>query len=346
MKKIFTILLLNGVIVFGQSFLFAQSNSKINAVDAAEKTSIISVHNNSVGHSVAKNSSKGLLFDNAQFVTHGSVPSDVDTSMLQLTNTTLGAGHKNGIGYSIADDFAVPSQGWIVDSLVFFGYQTNSTTTSTFTGYFVRIWNGAPNAGGTVVWGDTTTNVLTSSVFSNTYRSSATFGTTRPIMRSKCVTSGLSLTTSTYWVEWSATGSLTSGPWCVPGTILNQTISGDALQRTPGEVWNNLTDGGSLDPLSGTFILYGTIGVGIQEDNNPNNISIFPVPVKNIVNVNLGSVTNANVSITNILGEVIDSKTNINGTTSFDLSNVAKGTYIVKIAYDNVVLSKKITVIE
>jgi len=85
---------------------------------------------------------------------------------------------------------------------------------------------------------------------------------------------------------------------------------------------------------------------GVNDDATIPNTSIYPNPTKNTVNVDLGSLTNANIYITSVVGDVIDSKLNVNGTTSFDLSNVAKGTYIVKIAYDNVVLSKKITVIE
>ncbi len=59
----------------------------------------------------------------------------------------------------MGDDFTVPAGGgWQVDQMQFFAYQTGSTTTSTMNDIRVQIWNGDPTAGGTVIWGDLTTN--------------------------------------------------------------------------------------------------------------------------------------------------------------------------------------------
>ena len=44
--------------------------------------------------------------------------------------------------------------------------------TSTINDLRVQIWNGAPNAGGTVIWGDLTTNRMTSTSWTNIYRAS------------------------------------------------------------------------------------------------------------------------------------------------------------------------------
>src|SRR5688500_17812262 len=41
----------------------------------------------------------------------------------------------------IADDFTVPAGGWNITTVNFFGYQTGSSTTSTFTACTLRIWN-------------------------------------------------------------------------------------------------------------------------------------------------------------------------------------------------------------
>ncbi len=60
--------------------------------------------------------------------------------------------------------------------MTFFGYQTGSTTTSTFTGVRVRIVSfsgdlaGQPRDAAPVVFGDLTTNRFASTAFTNAYR--------------------------------------------------------------------------------------------------------------------------------------------------------------------------------
>ncbi len=74
-------------------------------------------------------------------------------------------------GNRVADDFTVGGSGWLIGNITFFGYQTGSTTTSTFTAVNLRIWDGPPNVGTSmVVFGDTTTNRLVSSTWTNIYR--------------------------------------------------------------------------------------------------------------------------------------------------------------------------------
>ncbi|MEI2690136.1 MAG: hypothetical protein V9H69_10695 [Anaerolineae bacterium] len=109
------------------------------------------------------------------------MPAAVQTG---LGNSTYGFGHAVSSGFRVADDFTVPAGGWNVASITFFAYQTGSTTASTINAVNVRIWDGPPNAGGTVIWGDTTTNRLASSAWSNIYRvlDSALTNSQRPIM--------------------------------------------------------------------------------------------------------------------------------------------------------------------
>ena len=206
---------------------------------------------------------RAILYDNGPLITNPSAgPGGADVSALQtaLGLNTLGAGHQYALGYSMADDFVVPSgQVWDVTSITFFAYQTSSPTTSTMTGVYVQIWNGPPNGGGSVIWGDLTTNRLSTTAWSNIYRSTDTNYTTttnRPIM-ANVATVTTTLTEGTYWLQWSTDGTLSSGPWAPPISILGQTTTGNALQYT--SAWGALTDSGTLTPQGMPFIINGSV---------------------------------------------------------------------------------------
>ena len=208
----------------------------------------------------SKHSPKGLLIDNGPFVTNpGGGPGGSDISLLESPNTSYGSNCNFTGGYYVADDFTATST-WAVDSLVFYGYQTNSTTTSTFTGLYVQIWNGDPSlATSSVVWGDLTTNILTSTYWSGCYRATDLVTTARPIMCNVAATPGLVLPAGDYWVEWTCTGSLSSGPWANPISILGQIVTGNAKQWT-GAAWADIIDSGSGGAKGLPFLIYGTGG--------------------------------------------------------------------------------------
>ena len=115
-----------------------------------------------------------LLYDNGPLVTHPGVCNlGADASRLQtaLGLNTFGFTASTAGAFRIADNFTVPAGGgWNISQITFFGYQTGSTTTPTFNNARVQIWNGPPNAGGTIVFGDTTTNRFASAAFGNVFR--------------------------------------------------------------------------------------------------------------------------------------------------------------------------------
>jgi hypothetical protein len=203
-----------------------------------------------------------VLYDNGPLVNSpGGGAGGADASVLQtaILMNTLGAGHQWALGYSLADDFTVSdAAGWFIDSITFFAYQTGSTTTSTITGVYVQIWDGPPNAGGTVVWGDMTTNRLAGTGWSNIYRVTDTTLTTtnRPVMDNQA-TIETNLAQGTYWVQWATDGTLASGPWAPPITINGQTTTGNALQFTTA--WAALTDTGTVTPQGMPFIINGGV---------------------------------------------------------------------------------------
>lgn len=154
----------------------------------------------------------------------------------------------------------VPSPGWYVNTITFFAYQTGSTTTSTLTGLNLRIWNGPPNVGtSSVVFGDTSTNRLASTTFSGIYRDAETAigNNQRPIMVAVANVQTY-LAPGTYWVDIQISGSLASGPFVPPVTILGQPgkPGANALQFN-GSSWLNMTDGGNGVKQDAPFLIDG-----------------------------------------------------------------------------------------
>ena len=198
------------------------------------------------GSSIPLSTSDAVLYDNGPLVNSpGTGSGGADESILESPLTTYGFGFQNASDIHVADDFTVTGAGWNITSMEFFGYQTGSPTTSSFDGIFVAIWDGEPGlAGSSVIWGDQTTNLLATTTWSNIYRNNNGPGgsTNRPIMQIVASTPGLSLTPGSYWVEWSATGTLGSGPWAPPITISGQPTTGNAIQLYLG-AWNPLMSG-------------------------------------------------------------------------------------------------------
>ncbi|HSL17276.1 MAG TPA: hypothetical protein VLB51_05155 [Methylomirabilota bacterium] len=209
---------------------------------------------------------EAILFNNGPLVTNpGGGAGGADLSALQtaLLLNILGAGHQFTAGNSIADDFTIPAgESWDITNITFFAYQTNSTTASTMTGVYVQIWNGPPNAGGSVIWGDLATNRIVTTAWANMYRASDTTptNTARPVMASVAAVTPPTLPAGTYWVQWSTDGSLASGPWAPPISILGQTTTGNALQYTGS--WAPFIDTGTTGtenfPQGFPFIIEGT----------------------------------------------------------------------------------------
>lgn len=205
-----------------------------------------------------------ILHDNGPLVTHpagGAGGADASVLQTALGLTVYGFGHALSTGFRVADDFTVTDPaGWQVDSFVFYAYQTSSPTTSTINNVNFRIWDGAPNAGGSIIFGDTATNRLAATQWSNIYRSIDTDVTAsnRPIMASEA-TAGITLPPGTYWVDWQSGGTLGSGPWAPPISIVSQTTTGNALQYdgTAG-TWGALVDGAAPQGLP--FLVIGSAG--------------------------------------------------------------------------------------
>ena len=262
-----------------------------------------------------KGGSRTVIYE-PHFVTDpGAMANGADASWTKGSQTTWGPNCNNGSSYKLGDDFTLDAATTISEIEVY-GYQTGSTTTSTFTGLYAQIYNGAPNAGGTVVWGDETTNIMTATSFTNCYRGTDNdaSGTTRPIMAITASGLNISLEAGTYYLVWSLTGSASSGPWAAPEALPSVGNTGNGLQYN-GSAWTSLTDSGSSTPYGGAFKLVG-------EGGTPG-----PGPIPGEFGI-LGAYVFRN-------GELISGTTPLTTTTFVDTDAPAgDNEYCVRVVYD------------
>jgi hypothetical protein len=196
-----------------------------------------------------------VIYSNGPFVSDpGAGIGGADASVLRDGVGNLGW-NVNIAAARVADDFVVPAgEIWNITGLRVFGYQTGSTTTSTFTALKAQIWDARPgDPGASVIWGNLTDNILNDSAFTGVYRVSTPLtNAQRPVMElDGSVTT--SLTAGSYWVEWAAAGSLASGPFAVPITISGQAVTGNARQYISGWVDAVATVGGPQQGLPFEF---------------------------------------------------------------------------------------------
>lgn len=208
-----------------------------------------------------------VLFDQSDLVTcAGCGAGGADASEVQtaLGMSLYGFGHQHALGYAMADDFDVPAgETWSVDGLSTFAYQTGSGTVSTITGVFAAWYDGMPGAGGNIIAGDYTTNIMSSTAWTNIYRvlDTAITNTQRPVMGQESAPVGVVLTEGTYWVGWNTDGTGASGPWVPPLTLVGQTTTGNCLQSLDGgATWAPGIDSGSGAQQGMPFIVSGTTG--------------------------------------------------------------------------------------
>lgn len=179
------------------------------------------------------------------FVTDPGAMSDgADASWVKGSQSTWGPSANNANGYMLADDFTVTSSTTLTEIEVY-GYQTGSGTTSTLTGLYVMIYDGNPKEDGVCIWGDNTTNIMTSTSFTNCYRGSDNTPTamTRPIMAATATGLDIALEPGTYYLAYGLTGSMSSGPWGTPHAEPEVGHFGDGLQLSSSG-WAYLNDSG------------------------------------------------------------------------------------------------------
>jgi hypothetical protein len=215
-----------------------------------------------------------VLFDNGPLVNSpGTGPGGADESLARDVTyglTSRGFNHSVAGGFRVADDFTVSDpDGWNIDTITFMPYMGGAMPVpSPISAINVQIWDGPPDdPGSVVVFGDTTTNRLTSTMFANIYRrlESDPTDNTRPVFASQTAIN-TTLPAGQYWLDWQVDGdSAYTGPWAPPVTIDGQTSTGDALQQVGG-VWQAVVDANLQTPLGLPFVIEGTPVAGVACD--------------------------------------------------------------------------------
>ena len=292
------------------------------------------------------------LVNQSGLITHpglgagGADVSATQTSTLGMTLYGSSMNYSVAGTYWIAEKITVPASGWFLDSLITYGYQTGSTTVNTITGLRVYVSADSSNMPShTPVLGSKTTNALIGSTFSNIYRAPGDLSTDlpntqRPIMKIKGAITG-NLPAGTYWIAWSASGSLASGPWCPPVTIKNNPITGNAMQKT-ATGWVAVVDG-TITPTRTQgmpFRLYGNIPMTVKEsDVTVNDVTIFPSPMTANASVTIKLAENSSIALSDInfimydvTGKEVLKNTNIN-TNNFTIErgDLSAGTYLYSV---------------
>lgn len=275
----------------------------------------------------------GVIYSNGPvFNVAGGGFGGADLSLLEnvsVGNTLLGAGHAASTGFRIADDWVV-AETVEVTSIDFYAYQTGSTTTSTFIGGTVVIWDGEPGVG-TVIYGDPDVSVLTDTEWSGVYRASETTpqDNSRPIMKNTLQTPGLTLTPGTYWVDWNADGTLGSGPWAPPiAAPLGTGSTGNGQQFDPNTLaWGPSLDGGTGNQHGYPFDVTGTVLSLV--DNSFEGFSYYPNPTTEILNVNAKSNIE-NITLFNVLGQQLLSVSPDSLSAKLNIANLSAGMYVMK----------------
>lgn len=204
-----------------------------------------------------------VLFDQAQFVTNPGALNGHDVSALQGEQNQLGPNANYSMPCYVADDFTLETESTI-NEIEVYGYQTGSTTNSTFTGLHFAIYDASPMEGGHVIAGDMTQNAITATEWTQCYRTGTDLtGQTRPIMSVTATDLNITLPAGQYWLVWGMEGTMSSGPWAMPRTIAGEVNTGNGLNYT--SEWKALVDDGSNQPYGLAFKISGVEGNGNTE---------------------------------------------------------------------------------
>lgn len=227
---------------------------------------------------VVVESPEALIYDAGPLVTDptggfGGAPVSALQNVAPFNMGVFGFGAQGGVtNNTLADGFSTNGV-WCVTAIELFGYQTGATAAS-MNGVFIEIYNGNPTTGGVPIGGSpglannlfTTAGYSVTNTLTGIYRATAVapLGDTRQIQSILVgLPAGLNLNSSLlasgeYFIRYQMTGTVASGPFVPPITILGSPVTGNALQ--------SIGVGALLPIVDATFgqgipfRLYGTSG--------------------------------------------------------------------------------------
>ena len=188
----------------------------------------------------------------AELYSNGPAVGSNGKSVLAAADETLGFSMKAVSNLAVADDFTVTGHGWLVSSLDFFAYQNNATA-FTLQNVSWSILSGDVNNG--VVAASGTTALANGGLVGYRVNASTPTNTARRIFLASADIPDVALDAGQYWLRWSMTGVLTSGPW-QPPTADSRT--GNAKATLGGGPFATLADARSAKTVELPFVINGT----------------------------------------------------------------------------------------
>jgi hypothetical protein len=357
MKKAFYIFLpVLAAVMLGLGFSNDKDEAPASSVDLTH--SQVLFNQDLTGYYGFTENMPALLFADSNLVSHpGAGPGGANVSEITAPGTLFGFGSQANLFNWMGDDFTIPAGvTWKIDSIKFYSYQTGATSVSTITGSHVRVWRGrVDSVGATVVAGDTSTNRMQATYSTNILRNTTPPYNNQRIIMAVVDTCSVTLTGGYYWLEWSYRGSLASGPWAPPKTIVGQPATGNGKQRLGG-VWGNALDGDNQQGLP--FVIYGTVLTGVVNNNtgipkayglnqnypnpfNPSTKISFDMPTAGNVKISVFDMTGKEVAT--VLNQEVAAGS---FTTDFNASSLATGVYFYKMTTNNFTATKKMILVK
>ena len=126
------------------------------------------------------------------------------------------------------------------------------------------------------------------------------------------------------WGITNQTGSATISPNGILTAISDGTVTVTAIAND------------ASGTTGSTVITISNQSLAIKEQTNINNLSIYPNPVKNQLNIVTEAQVNT-IEIYNFFGEIIQTET----TTNFSVENLSKGTYLIRVKTNKGIINKR-----
>ncbi len=272
----------------------------------------------------------------------------------------------------VADVFTVPADStWVFDTVVVYEFKYGSSPSYTFLNCNLQVYNGAPGLGGSVIWGDTVTNVLCSTGFTGIYKvdvlpidSSAggLTGNKRPIMFLKLhLSPALRLTAGTYWLSWSASGpSIATNNENAPQKVLPGRVNptGQMGRGQYGGTWQYLTDSGNAvgfnKIIKGSAAAVATLGVTGTTNKAVNCLNQnMPNPFSGTTTISfyLQQPGYIKMNVYNTFGQLVTTSIEGNADSglhqlTFNKGNLPAGVYFYQLTTSSGTESKRMIMIE
>ena len=196
----------------------------------------------------ASGAQAAVLYDN------GPVVDGAGLSLLTAPATTFGFGAQTASGNAVADDFSIDSGvTWNVTNLNLYGYQTGATTFP-FTTATWSVISGDVNAGTVIASG--VANVTSGGGLGFRALSTTPGATNRIIWSIGVDVPDFSISTGSYFLRWSLTGVLASGPWQPP---TSDASVGNAAQSLSNAAFTTLVETGSGLQVTLPFTVIGNV---------------------------------------------------------------------------------------